>query len=135
MKPDDYSDIIDHPHYQSKTRPHMSLYDRAAQFSPFAALVGYDEEVKEAGRLTERQILLDEDAMTKLDEELSVLSEKIEEKPPVCITCFVPDEKKEGGDYAEITGSLKKIDEYDRSLLLADGRRIPADTIIDISRI
>ncbi|MCR4658063.1 MAG: YolD-like family protein [Lachnospiraceae bacterium] len=133
MRTDDYSDIIDHPHYQSKKRPHMSLHDRAAQFSPFSALTGYDSMVKEAGRITDRQIFPDEDALTELNEKLTELSGKIDDRPEICITCFIPDDKKDGGSYTEITGRLKKIDEYERYVILTDGKAIPINTIIDIS--
>ncbi len=128
----DYSDIIDHPHHQSKTRPHMSLHDRAAQFSPFAALVGYDAAVDEAGRLTDRQITLDEDALTRLDEALRHLTAKASEHPAIRIDYFVKDDKKEGGIYVEITGRLKRIDSVNRNLLLMDGKEIPLSDIIDI---
>ncbi len=133
MKTDDYSDIIDHPHYQSKIRPHMSLNDRAAQFSPFAALVGYDSEVKEAGRITDRQVFLDEDSLAMLDEKLSELSERIDDRPEIRITYFIPDDRKNGGTYAETAGRLKKIDSFDRAIVLTDGKTIPISCIIDIS--
>ena len=132
VKPDDYSDIIDHPHFQSKTHPQMSLYDRAAQFAPFAALVGYDSAVKEAERVTDQQIFLDEDALTHLDEKLTELSEIIDEKPEIHITYFVPDDKKDGGTYKDIYGKLQKIDTYDRALVLVDGRRISVKNIVEI---
>ena len=61
-----YADIIDHPHHQSQTRAHMSLYDRAAQFSAFDALAGYSEMIVEEARLTENEAVLDENAIDKI---------------------------------------------------------------------
>ena len=128
----DYSDIIDHPHHQSPTRPHMPLHDRAAQFSPFAALVGYDAAVEEAGRLTERGIILDEDAVTRLDEIMRGLLSR-QAHPEITVTSFVRDEKKEGGAYVEKTGKIKRIDTYKRSIVFTDGGEISFGDIIDIS--
>ncbi|MBQ7563601.1 MAG: hypothetical protein IJT16_06380 [Lachnospiraceae bacterium] len=132
MSKNDYSDIIDHPHYQSKTRPHMSLYDRAAQFAPFSALVGYDAAVDEAGRLTDRQIILDEDAITRLDESLRALSETAPEHPEIKVTCFIKDDKKEGGSYVEMTGRIKRINNYDNVIEFMDGKEIPFSDILEI---
>ena len=132
MKKSDYSDIIDHPHHQSPTRPQMSMQERAAQFSPFAALVGYDEEVKEAGRLTDERVFLEEDAVRALNEKLSLLSEQLSEKPQVCIRYYVPDARKEGGAYRDITGTIRKIDVYEQSILMSDGTKIHISDITDI---
>ena len=129
----DYSDIIDHPRHQSATRPHMSLRDRAAQFAPFAALVGYDAAVEEAGRLTERQIILDEDAVTKLDETMRELLSIEASHPKITVTSFVRDEKKEGGSYVDRAGEIKRIDTYKRSIVFTDGGEISFSDIIDIS--
>ncbi len=125
----DYSDIIDHPHHQSTTHPQMSLYNRAAQFAPFAALVGYDAAVEEAERITERQIILDEDAVTRLDEILS----EIKEADEITVFYFVKDEKKEGGKYIEKTGRFKKADPYKRSIVFMDRTEIPVEDVIDIT--
>ena len=125
----DYSDIIDHPHHQSTTHPQMSLYNCAAQFAPFAALVGYDSAVEEAERITERQIILDEDAVTRLDEVLS----EIKEADEITVFYFVKDEKKAGGTYVEKTGRFKKADQYKRSIVFMDGVEIPVGDIVDIA--
>ena len=127
-----YGDIIHLPHHVSKTRPQMSMEDRAAQFSPFAALTGYDEAILETGRLTEEKLELGEEAQAILDRKQRYLAEIIDTKPAVTVTYFVPDEKKSGGAYATVTGFLKRIDEYERELVLTDGRRIPLDTIFDV---
>ena len=107
----------------------MSLYNRAAQFAPFAALVGYDAAVEEAERITERQIILDEDAVTRLDEILS----EIKEADEITVFYFVKDEKKEGGKYIEKTGRFKKADPYKRCIVFMDGTEIPVEDVIDIT--
>ena len=127
-----YDDIIDLPHHQSKVHPHMSLQDRAAQFAPFAALTGHEAAIQETQRLTDRQMQLDEDALEALDEKLELIREHIGTKAEVTFTCFVPDEKKEGGAYATCSGSVKKLDLYARTILLSDNTVISLDKIVDI---
>lgn len=127
-----YEDIIHLPHHVSATRPQMSMSDRAAQFSPFAALTGYDEAIKETGRLTDDRIELDENTRTALDIKQAYLAEKINIHPEISITYFLPDTKKDGGEYVTATGSLKRIDEYERMLIFVDGRKIPMDEIANI---
>ncbi|MCD8382187.1 MAG: YolD-like family protein [Clostridiales bacterium] len=128
----DYSDIINLPHHVSEKRPHMSMADRAAQFSPFAALTGYDAAVKETARLTEQRVELDEDEQRKVSERLSLLQSCLGEFPEVEITYFIPDMKKTGGKYSTVTGTVRKLDEYHRTLILLDGTRIPIDEIVDV---
>lgn len=130
---DKYKDIINLPHHQSKSRPHMSMADRAAQFSPFAALTGYDEAVKETARLTDRKLELSEEEKTTLNAKLSLLQEKIKAQPEVTITYFVPDGKKDGGAYMTINGRIKRIDEIDRVITLTDRTVIPLDDISDMT--
>lgn len=127
-----YDDIIHLPHHVSKTRPQMSLEDRAAQFSPFAALTGYDAAILETGRLTEDKLELGEETQAILDRKQRYLAEIIDTKPEITVTYFVPDEKKSGGAYSTVTGFLKRIDEYGRVLMLTDGRKIQLDAIFDI---
>lgn len=127
-----YDDIIHLPHHVSKTRPQMSLKDRAAQFSPFAALSGYDAAILETGRLTEEKSELGEEARAILDRKQKYLAERIDTKPEITVTYFVPDEKKSGGAYSTVTGFLKRIDEYERVLMLTDGRKIQLDAIFGI---
>lgn len=128
----DYSDIISHPHYVSKTRPQMSELERAAQFSPFAALTGYDAAIKETGRLTDERIELGEETKALLDMKQQYLLEVISDQPEIAVTYFVPDEKKSGGEYITVTGNLKRIDEYERQMLLTNGKKIPMDEVVDI---
>ena len=127
-----YEDIINLPHHVSKTRPQMSMLDRAAQFSPFAALTGYDAAIKETGRLTDEKIELDEDTKAALDMKQAYLIEMIDEQPEITIIYFLPDARKAGGAYVTVTGNLKRFDEYERLLILTNGKKIPMDDIVNI---
>lgn len=127
-----YEDIIDLPHHVSATRPRMSNIDRAAQFSPFAALVGYDAAVKETARLTDDWMELDENSKTILNEKLHMVLEHAEMNPEIIITYFVKDTKKAGGAYVTTTGILKKVDTYEQMLVMRDGIRIPLADIFEI---
>lgn len=127
-----YDDIINLPHHVSATRPQMSMIDRAAQFSPFAALTGYDAAIKETGRLTDEKIELDEDTKAALDIKQAYLLEIIDDQPEITVTYFLPDTKKSGGEYVTVTGNLKRFDEYERLLTLTNGKKIPMDDIADI---
>lgn len=129
---DKYEDIIDLPHYVSKTRPQMKIIDRAAQFSPFAALTGYDAAIKETGRLTDPFIELDENRKADLDHKLQFILEHIKEQPEVTITYFQPDEKKNGGKYITITESIKKIDEYEQCIKMREGTKILLKYVFEI---
>lgn len=124
-----YEDIIHLPHHQSAKRPHMSNYDRAAQFSPFAALTGYDAAVKESARLTEDKLELDDDTRAELDEKLQIILKNISSNPKVTVTYFRPDEKKSGGTYVTVTGYVKKIDTYRHELVMTDKSAIPTNQI------
>ena len=127
-----YDDIINLPHHVSSSRPHMSSFDRAAQFSPFAALTGYDDVVKETARLTEKRVELDESRKAALNDRLCIIHDTLVEQPTVIITYFQPDKKKSGGAYVTATGSVKKIDEYVRTVFMHDTTKIPIDEIISI---
>lgn len=125
-----YDDIINMPHHVSSKRQRMSMIDRAAQFSPFAALTGYDAAVKETARLTDKRIELDEYEKAALDEKLRIALENPEEE--ITITYFKPDVKKDGGAYISNTGKIKKIDDYERVVVLIDGLKIPIEDITEI---
>ncbi|MDR2515419.1 MAG: YolD-like family protein [Christensenellaceae bacterium] len=127
-----YDDIINLPHHVSSTRQHMPVSDRAAQFSPFAALTGHDAAVKETGRITEQKTELSEDAKAYLNEQLNMIQIRIDEMPVVSITYFVPDKKKAGGEYVPVTGTVKTIDEFERTVVMWDKTRIPIDDILEI---
>ena len=113
-----YDDIIDLPHHVSETHPPMSRADRAAQFSPFAALTGYDAAVRESARVTEQRIELDEGVKAELNARLNCILEHLSEHPQVSITYFMPDEKKSGGAYRTVTGAVRKLDSFAKTLTL-----------------
>ncbi len=127
-----YDDIINLPHHVSSTRSRMPIIDRAAQFSPFAALTGYDAAIRETGRLTDRRIELSEDSRAALDRKQQLLVECLADHPEVSVTYFIPDERKSGGAYVTVTDIVKKVDDYQRLLLLTDGTKIPLDDILDL---
>ena len=124
-----YDDIIDMPHHKSERHARMSMYDRAAQFSPFAALTGYDAEIAETARLTDSRIELTEEEKEILDTKLRRAEET---KQPVCITYFVPDSRKSGGAYVDAIGQVKKIDSIDGMVRLVDGGEILIEDIFMI---
>lgn len=126
-----YDDIINMPHHVSSKRQRMSMIDRAAQFSPFAALTGYDAAVKETARLTDKRIELDEYEKAALDEKLRIALEYPKEE--ITITYFKPDARKDGGAYINSTGKLKKIDDYERVVVLVNGLKIPIEDIMEIT--
>ena len=127
-----YDDIINLPHKQSSRRPRMSLYDRAAQFSPFAALTGHDAAIKETARLTDQKAELDEGNKERLNERLQIILENLSRSTEVTITYFLPDERKAGGAYVDVIGIVKKIDEYEQIVIMRNGTKIPIDDIIGI---
>ena len=127
-----YDDILDLPHPTSKKHPRMSMAARAAQFAPFAALTGYGDAIKETARITDQQLELDENEKARLNEKLQLLRQHLPGKPKITITYFVPDTKKAGGSYQTITGFVKKLQEYERRLIMTNGTIIPLDTIIEL---
>ncbi len=132
-----YGDIIDLPHHQSSVHPHMSLYDRAAQFAPFAALTGYDDMIAEEARETGLRLAQN---LKRLNAKIKVISDLIEsgKHPVISFTVFVPDERKAGGSYEEIKGTVKRIDSLSDSLILfsenekSDGLKLHLENIHDI---
>lgn len=128
-----YDDIINLEHHVSKTHKQMSIEERSAQFAPFAALVGYEDEVKETERITERMIEITEDIRSILDEKIHLIQNKIAEQPEVTITYFIADSKKQGGKYQTINGIIKKIDNYEKKLILTSNTEIFIKDIIEIS--
>ena len=127
-----YDDIIDLPHHVSETHPPMSRADRAAQFSPFAALTGYDAAVRETARVTERRIELDEGVKAELNARLNCILEHLPEHPQVSLTYFVPDEKKSGGAYRTVTGTVRKLDSFAKTLTLTDGTVVPMEEMVHV---
>lgn len=127
-----YDDIIALPHPVSTRHPQMPISDRAAIFSPFAALSGHGAAIAETARLTERRVELDEDSKAALDAKQQYLEAMTDQQPEVAVTWFQPDAKKDGGSYVTATGRLKRTDDVRRVMLLTDGTSIPLDDIVDI---
>ena len=128
-----YDDIIGLPHPEPQTHPRMSLHDRAAQFSPFAALTGHSAAIAETGRLTDSRVILDEYEMARVDDALQRLQELLPQKPMATITYFVPDGRKTGGAYQTIRGTVKRLDPVNGIRLRTDQRAIPIVDIFDVS--
>lgn len=126
-----YEDIINLSRPVSNG-PKMSLEQRSAQFAPFAALTGYEGQVKETARITENKIEIDEELKMILDLKIQILLDRIKEKPLIKITYFVPDEKKDGGKYVNIEKNVIKIDQYNNTIILSGNISIPMNEIIDI---
>lgn len=127
-----YDDIINLPHHTSASRPQMSAHDRAAQFSPFAALAGYDSAITETRRLTNEKVELDEDSKADLNERLCIIQDRMDEQSKVSIIYFQPDKQKSGGAYVTVSGCVKKIDGYERTVVMQDDTKIPIDDIFEI---
>ncbi len=127
-----YDDIIHLPHHVSKKHPPMSLLNRAAQFSPFSALTGYDDAIRETARLTDPFQKPDEDRKDLLDKQLWLIRKHLEQKPEIEVTYFELDGKKDGGTYVTVCGRVKKIDACERRIILTDGTSLLADRIRSI---
>lgn len=127
-----YDDILNMPHHVSSTRPHMSMHDRAAQFSPFAALTGYDDTVRETARLTDEKQELTADMINDLNQKIAFLKEHAEERPQITVEYFLPDEKKSGGKYVTLSGEFRRIDEYNHNMVFVRGEKIPLNDIFEI---
>ena len=130
--PQRYDDIINLPRHVSLSRPQMAVSDRAAQFSPFAALTGHEAAIRETARLTDERAELDENAKAVLDEKLRMIQEMLPARPEITVTYFQPDAKKSGGAYVSVTGRVKKLDLYGQCLLMEDGLRIPLGELYDM---
>ena len=127
-----YDDIINLKRPISK-HPKMSLYQRSAQFAPFAALTGYEGQVKETARLTDRRIELDEEMKLILDLKIQVIKEMLSDNPEVEITYFIPDTRKDGGKYETIIDNVKKIDSYNEHIIMQNNLKIEIKEIININ--
>lgn len=131
---ENYGDIIDMPHPVSKKHPPMSEEDRAAQFSPFAALTGHEAAIQETARHTDRRIELDEDSRELLDRTFQEVLKDIGEKPLVTVTYFQPDGRKEGGNYITVQGCVQKYKEYEQVVVLEDDIEIAMQDIVALVR-
>ena len=127
-----YDDILNFRYTGSEYHARMPREARAAQFAPFAAMVGHDEVIAEVRRLTDKRIELDEEAIRELDERLRYLDSIRESSPEVSITYFKPDERKSGGAYIDISGEPAHIDEIKREIVLVGGQKICIDDILDL---
>ena len=127
-----YDDIIDLPHPDSERHPRMPMANRAAQFSPFAALTGYEDAVRETARLTDSKAELTEEEQSTLNTNLQTLAEKIEEHPEVTLTYFRPDQRKSGGAYVTVAGRVKKLDHHLRMMVLDDGQTVPIEDLTEV---
>lgn len=133
-----YADIFHHPRHQSDKHPHMSLYDRSAQFAPFAALVGYDDMVSEEARFVDSQSSVEGMALELLNQKLNLISDVIADgtHPKISITYFEPDKKKAGGKYLTITEEIKKVDTVNGKLILMKtAGRAEINVAIDFDKI
>ncbi len=130
-----YDDILYLPHHVSPTRQRMTMAERAAQFSPFAALVGYGEAIRETGRAVGQQMELSEEEKAVLDQKQQIILAALEqgEEPEVTVTYFQPDRKKDGGEYVSYTGSIKKYKEIENTLVFGGGKEIPLSGIVDLT--
>lgn len=127
-----YDDIIALPHHISTIHPQMSPENRAAQFSAFAALSGFDAAIIEAARLTDKRINLDEGSREVLNAKLGIISDHVSELPLTTITYFLPDEKKDGGAYFTLSENIKKVDVYEKIVVTVTGHTIPIEDIYDL---
>ena len=129
-----YDDIINLPPHISSRHPHMSMIERAAQFSPFAAFTGYGDVIRETQRLTDRKPELSAEEKDALDDKLRMARALPGENPEIVITYFVPDEKKSGGAYLTASGRIKKIDSYEHRIILDNGTKIDIGDVVGIER-
>ncbi len=127
----EYGDILDQPRPASP-RKKMSMTDRGAQFSPFAALTGYEDAVEETARLTDRETVLTEESKALLDEKLRIIASYPEDLPEIAITHFVPDERKAGGAYRVTVGIIREISQTDACIVMMDRQKIPLEHVRDI---
>lgn len=135
-----YADILALPHHQAENRPHMSMHDRAAQFSPFAALTGFDGVIAETGRVTDRKIELSESQKLLLDQKLTLIDEVIQDgyHPVVTVVYFVPDALKAGGSYRKFIGKVRQVESIERKLVFlaanerSGGKEISINSILEI---
>jgi len=129
---DDYGDMIDMPHHVSLRHPQAAMEARAAQFAPFAALTGYYDVIEETARLTDESAELDEESISELNDKIVYLCARLKDAPEITVTFFRPDEKKAGGSYLSVTGTVKRVDELEHRLIMDDGRSIAMGFITGI---
>ena len=128
-----YDNIINLPHYEPKYHPRMSIYNRSAQFAPFAALTGYDDAVVETARLTDEEVELNDDLKNFIDMKLQIIEEHIKDNQNITVLYFEKDKKKRGGQYIEHTGKVKRIDLVEHFIIFKDNSKINIDSILDLN--
>lgn len=127
-----YGDLLQRSYPAASTRVRMSNIERAAQFSPFSALTGYEDAVAETARLTENEKELDENRKSMINEKLNLLLQDHSSEQVVSFIYFQPDTRKSGGKYVTCTGKIQKIDLYQKKILLMDGTQIPIEQLYEI---
>lgn len=133
IKIDNYDDIINLEHPTSKNHPRMSMTSRAAQFAPFSALTGYEDNVKETARLTDEKIEIDDGLKEMLNTKLLIIENNLYNDPIITLTYFIPDKKKNGGKYISSDIHIKKIDKVELKIITKENIIIDIDNIINIS--
>lgn len=128
-----YDSIINLPHHKSKNHPPMTIYQRAAQFAPFSALTGYKESILEESRLTDEKIIISDELKEMINDKLNYIKENISNKPKIKIRYFIKDKTKQGGRYEEIETIVKKIDVYNKKLILSNDTKINFNDIVSIT--
>lgn len=132
MEKHSYDDIINLSRPVSSRHARMSMLDRGAQFAPFAALVGFDSELRESARLTDAERFLDEDSRELLNRRLRYVADHLDTVGEIAFLCYVPDQRKPGGSYEPVTGVVKKIDVCRRRIWLENGRELNMDAICSV---
>lgn len=127
-----YDDIINLPHHTSRVHPRMSLYNRSAQFAPFAALTAYGDAISETARLTDKRIEIDEGLKSVINNRLSEIMKVIKEQPLITVIYFLKDKYKDGGKYITVNEKVKRIDEYENKIIFINNKKIPIIDIIDV---
>lgn len=129
-----YSDIIDLPHHQSIYRPHMTVYNRAAQFAPFVALVGYDQMTKDTADilLLDKRVALSEDQKSELNWKLHDMLENSEQNPEIEVIYYDESANKLGGGYVTYSGRMKELAEHPNAIVFLDGKKIALEDIVSI---
>ncbi len=127
-----YDDIINLPCPTSQKHPRMSIYNRAAQFSPFAALTGHGDAIKETARITQAKIELGDELVTQLNRKLIYIKQNTDKSKKYSITYFIADKNKSGGKYVTITDEIIKIDDFKNILITSSGLKIPISDLLEI---
>ena len=126
-----YDDIINLPAPTSEKHARMPIADRAAQFAPFAAVVGHDAAVREVARVTEKRAELDEEAIREIDQKLHTLTAVLVTRPHTTVTYFQNDEKKSGGHYLTVSGEFEGVNDTATHVIIG-GIKIPLTQIYSI---